>query len=353
MNNTKEIDFGNDELIENEKTIVTYSGSLFQKGSDEVYIVYGFGKQWNNTSEQKMQKAGNGFFSEITLSGSDSFNFCFRNSNYEWDNNFGNDYCVSILPPLPFSSDVIDSISTSTSDSQSTEIPQEAEIVQKHIQEYDINQILDEILDSIHHFSNSEESGNFEFISTPETSFANIEKELDKELSSIYTERQSHEEAFSKVLCDLRELNKILDHKAALEFSENTVIEPESTSEIEPTLETTLTPEFISKINLSAEINQFIEEKQELSKQPETVSTEDLYSTLSIETATEESQTQVIKTDEEKQKDIAVTLVEHSELVTRNSFLRKLLQLKKQIKLAFYKLSTALPKLFGEKDSDS
>ena len=340
MVDTKEIDFGNNELIENEKTIITYSGSLFKNGSKEVYIVYGFGSNWDNTTETKMQSTGNGFYSEITLSGSDILNFCFRNSNYEWDNNCGNDYSATILPPLPFTSDSIECASNT-----------QTEIQNNHIQEYNMDTILDEILESITTSASSENSENFEFISTPETSFASIDNELNEELSSLYTENQSTEEAFSKVLCDLRELNKILDHKAALEYSENI------TTQVEDTTSTVLTPEFISKINLSTEINQFIEEKHSISKQPETVKTEDLYSTLTVEAATikteeEVAQTTETETVESKQKDIAVTLVEHSELMAQSSFWKKVVSFKKQIKLALYKLSNILPKLFGEKDSD-
>ena len=74
---------------------ITYSGSLFKDNSPEVYIVYGFGENWNNTTEQKMEKRNYGFVTNIKIEDSNTFNFCFRNSNQNWDNN--NSYISSIF----------------------------------------------------------------------------------------------------------------------------------------------------------------------------------------------------------------------------------------------------------------
>lgn len=86
-------------LIQNESTIITYSGSLFKNNSESVTIVYGFGNNWSNTTEQLMQKTETGFTAKIELLNFDKFNFCFRNSNYIWDNNNNQNYTAPISEP--------------------------------------------------------------------------------------------------------------------------------------------------------------------------------------------------------------------------------------------------------------
>lgn len=87
----------NDYLTKNETNTITYSGSLFKNGSDSVTIVYGFGDNWNNTTEQLMKKTDNGFVAEIKILNFEKLNFCFRNSNYEWDNNNNQNYISPIF----------------------------------------------------------------------------------------------------------------------------------------------------------------------------------------------------------------------------------------------------------------
>lgn len=104
MEFTKDIEF-NKNIQEDEVCKITYYGKLFEIGSKEVTIVFGYGENWENTSEKVMQKTNNGFTTEIKiLDNFDTFNFCFRNSNYEWDNNNGCNYISPIqsnLLPIP------------------------------------------------------------------------------------------------------------------------------------------------------------------------------------------------------------------------------------------------------------
>ena len=91
MELTKEIKYDK-ELKQNESVKIDYSGDLFKKGSDEVYIVYGFDKDWKNTTYQKMDKSESGFSTTIQLLEYSDFNFCFKDSNDNWDNNNNSDY---------------------------------------------------------------------------------------------------------------------------------------------------------------------------------------------------------------------------------------------------------------------
>ena len=112
MELVKNVFFNTDKLIENTNIKISYTGNLFQDNSEEVFIHYGFGLNWDGLSEIKMQKTELGFQAEITLSSNEIFNFCFRNSSNVWDNNNGNNYIFPIekvdLSLVPVSSSEID-----------------------------------------------------------------------------------------------------------------------------------------------------------------------------------------------------------------------------------------------------
>ncbi len=104
MELTKNIFFNTDKLFQNSKVKISYTGTFFENNSEEVYIHYGFGLNWDNVSEVKMEKTDLGFQAEIELLESDSFNFCFRNENDEWDNNDTQNY---IFPLEAQSTDLV------------------------------------------------------------------------------------------------------------------------------------------------------------------------------------------------------------------------------------------------------
>lgn len=99
MELTKNIFFNTDKLLQNSKVKISYTGKFFEDNSEEVYIHYGFGPFWDNLSEIKMEKTELGFQSEIDLIESDTFNFCFRNGNNEWDNNDYQNYVFDLEKP--------------------------------------------------------------------------------------------------------------------------------------------------------------------------------------------------------------------------------------------------------------
>lgn len=96
MELVKDIFFNTDKLIENSTVKISYTGKLFQNNSEEVFVHYGFGNNWDNLNELKMEKSELGFQAEIELVSSDTLNLCFRNSNNEWDNNEGQNYIFPI-----------------------------------------------------------------------------------------------------------------------------------------------------------------------------------------------------------------------------------------------------------------
>ena len=95
----KNIFFNTDKLVQNSTVKISYTGKFFEDASEEVFIHYGFGKDWDNLSEIKMEKADLGFQAEITLLESDTFNFCFKNEKNEWDNNDSQNYVFELESP--------------------------------------------------------------------------------------------------------------------------------------------------------------------------------------------------------------------------------------------------------------
>ena len=95
----KNIFFNTDKLIQNTKVKISYTGTFFEDGSEEVYIHYGFGPSWDNLSEIKMEKTELGFQTEIDLIENDTLNFCFRNEKDEWDNNNTQNYVFNLERP--------------------------------------------------------------------------------------------------------------------------------------------------------------------------------------------------------------------------------------------------------------
>lgn len=96
MELVKNIFFNTDKLTQNSTVKISYTGKFFQDNSEEVYIHYGFGLLWENLTEVKMEKTEIGFQTEINLIEADTFNFCFKNGNNEWDNND----CANYIFPL-------------------------------------------------------------------------------------------------------------------------------------------------------------------------------------------------------------------------------------------------------------
>ena len=97
MELTKNIFFNTDKLIENTPLKISYTGNLFKEDyQGKLFIHYGFGLNWNNVAEVEMEKTELGYQVEINLPGSETFNFCFRNSENIWDNNNGVNYIFPI-----------------------------------------------------------------------------------------------------------------------------------------------------------------------------------------------------------------------------------------------------------------
>lgn len=96
MELTKNIFFNTDKLVANSTVKISYSGKLFQDAAEEVFIHYGFGLNWENLTDVKMEKTELGFQAEISLNDAESLSFCFNDGNGNWDNNDNQNYTFAI-----------------------------------------------------------------------------------------------------------------------------------------------------------------------------------------------------------------------------------------------------------------
>ena len=95
MNITDNIQFDNN-LIGNESVILKYNGYLFQRGEENVTLLYGYDDDWKNSTQKQMTKTDDGFTCSINVYNFSSFNFCFLSSNGLWDSNYGKNFTAPI-----------------------------------------------------------------------------------------------------------------------------------------------------------------------------------------------------------------------------------------------------------------
>ena len=74
----RNIFFNTDKVVENTDVKVTYAGKLFQNGSEDVIVHYGFGENWEGSADITMQKSELGFQADIYVQPNTKLNFCFR-----------------------------------------------------------------------------------------------------------------------------------------------------------------------------------------------------------------------------------------------------------------------------------
>lgn len=204
MEFTRDI-FFSDKLVENKEAKITYSGKLFKNGSENVTIVFGYGENWDNTQEKQMERTSNGFETSIVmLKNFDTFNFCFRDSNYVWDNNNSFNYISPISIDIEENSNLAD---TSSNNTQSTEEnndmdlilnildalldenlnshPYESSSAPMVLESNDKQQVLDDILAET--LNNTIENESIENVNTDYSVYEIQNFDMDKLVSDILT----------------------------------------------------------------------------------------------------------------------------------------------------------------------
>ena len=202
MEFTKDIGFSN-VLKGNHVSKITYSGDLYKKGSETLSIVYGYGDNWEYTTEQEMIKEENAFSVEVEIKENfDTFNFCFKNNNNEWDNNGYANYISFIQSNI---------IETETLGSQELEADFVLEILDNILaenfkEENNKQQILDDILSENITTTNStsliEEFDMDELIETILNPVINYET-IDEEFENIFSFEKEESDFLQELKGDL------------------------------------------------------------------------------------------------------------------------------------------------------
>ena len=333
MEVTKDIIFDTN-LFQNETVKLTYKGYLFKANSTEVSIVYGYGDNWENTTEQPMKRTLNGFITDIKIDNFDKINFCFKNSYEEWDNNNYQDYHVDILPPI------------------STNEPEPSDY--SDIQEASVEKstLLDEILgDYTLYFDNTEEF--------------NFQKFIDKIVTEIIDESGITPSLAENVVAENTVVNaeisdfvnfELENNITAVEDIEEVVEESVKAEENDDLLFEKFSEDLI--IDFERNVNYIQEQLDSLYVEDISLidnSLNNFYNTLDEENLIEQS----VSTEE---NDIYVPVKEEASLVEydSNKFViaaRKLTpfyKFQKRVRLFFYKAFNMLPKLLnGEYNSDN
>ena len=213
MEFTNEI-FFNKDLIKNETALITYSGKLYKEYSAEIYIVYGFGENWDYTQEKKMVETDNGFEVSIDLKDYDTFNFCFRNNYNIWDNNFGFNYIANINEtPIINEITTIDSQENTSFESSEIENNNASDINENNnniVENIDI-EVAEENNDDINHiFDEIEINDNNNDVDTTEAivntdikeNIDIVKEEFDKNIDSIDSteNNENFDETFSELI---------------------------------------------------------------------------------------------------------------------------------------------------------
>lgn len=338
MNYSTDVKFSNN-LIKNGKTTITYSGSLFRTGSEAITLVYGFGDNWDYTTEKEMTKNENNFSVEIDLLDYDKINFCFRNSNNIWDNNNYLNYIAPIAEPEKEYNFIINEnlmpemlnnlfeadLSTYATQNLSNNIV-EGLSVENIITP---NQLEETSMELVENSIVSEESFEIEI---PEDVPADIQ-EFMGEISDEPSLTNDLEIAFASVS------DKSQDEKKEdiVNFDMDSLIDEILSPIIEA--KTTEVQDYkanikIEELDVDKNFLEFSEQQNEEEKSSvDTISSSEI-NEVQKETVLENSENSLIEVKES----------DTSFLVSPRS-LNKFYILKKRIKLAFYKLFTAIPKI--------
>lgn len=335
MEFTKDINF-NVTPTANEDLTITYNGYL--NNSDELSIVYGYGDSWENTTEKIMKKGNDGFFTTINLLDYDTLNFCFKNSNNNWDNNSYCNYIVGIAPAINtapnFDIDtLIEELLLEPVFNFEKEIPEEEDLVEEIEENYDLGYQLSSIISKIS--NNSQEQTEYDTLEEILTA-TKIENSNDYDFSLDIPELETVDD--NVTASNFIGEDSIVNNSVAIDYYDDVFEEFINNSSIEPSTITDnnqIFDEFIK--NLSA-ITSNTEEKNE------TVSSiENLTNKIILEPLDDDSFQTVIGTSS-KNEETALVNTSDSFMVSSRK-LGTFYMIKKKIKLVLYKVFVKIPKL--------
>lgn len=77
---------------------IIYHGLLSEAGAEKVYLHLGYGnnQEWKMVEDHEMHRNKWGWEVVVPVKNEERFNFCFRDSAYNWDNNNGRNWSYQI-----------------------------------------------------------------------------------------------------------------------------------------------------------------------------------------------------------------------------------------------------------------
>lgn len=327
MEFTKDILFS-DELKENKDISITYLGELYRQNSEAVTIVYGFGENWNYTTEQPMEKTDSGFTASISIKDNfDTFHFCFRNSNYVWDNNNNSNYIATIQPNLLTETPVEENNQKSNND---------------FILEL-LDNLLDENINTIEQDSSEKQQILDDILSETNSSITESANTTNNVTEPFWFEKFDMNQLIEEILNPVINC-QTSENKQNIELFETDLADDSTVSNTiqEPTYAVSFEEDLSSlKEDLDTKFAALFEDCVEEETEPSLldVNFEDV---KTIETTAENiSSNQLIPTPSEEEQ-----------FLVSPRKLNKFYLLRKKIKLALYKAVVAIPKLLsGELDN--
>lgn len=329
MNYSTDIKF-NKNLIRKEKTTITYSGSLFRTGSEAVTIVYGFGDNWEHTTEKEMTKNENNFSVEIELLDFDKINFCFRNSNNIWDNNNYLNYIAPISEPEPeynfiINENLVDGMLNN--------------LFEADLSKYENNTVSQIEVEPIE-VKNQEENSSVEL----------IENSVVAEESFIIEIPEDSPIDIQEFIGDIQEEPSLtndleVEFSSLFDESQDTKKEEIVNFDMDSLIDEILSPIIEAKSSETSDyqVNVKIEEL-DVDKSFLEYSNEEHSVEENVEQASVKEEESILENINSETSLIEVKEFENSFIVSPRS-LNKLYILKKRIKLAIYKFFTAIPKI--------
>lgn len=81
-----------------EQVDIIYEGLLANHGADKVFLHAGFGnpQNWQKVIDYPMVKTAEGWETTVRVDNASRFNFCFKDSAGNWDNNSGKNWSYEI-----------------------------------------------------------------------------------------------------------------------------------------------------------------------------------------------------------------------------------------------------------------
>ncbi len=87
-------------IVKGDEASVSYKGVLSNSGADSIYMRVGYGDNWENTKDIKMEKTTDGFKADLAVADDKLLKLAFKDSASNWDNNSGRNYTFEVQARL-------------------------------------------------------------------------------------------------------------------------------------------------------------------------------------------------------------------------------------------------------------